>query len=187
MAQPLLVERWGVIETTIQQAFPALTTIVPPVILALVAIGTVWSAYRLGRETSPEDTTVTTKPLASWRVTTDFTKTLRALANEHTNVKIIYFHPPHLPYVQRLAAAFELSGWAVNLNKTAQGPYNPHYYSGIEIKGDNRHLVETIAIQLEKSGCVGIKTQIGATNIKQDSPQYQHARHKVWITIGYEE
>ena len=53
----LLVERWGVIETTIQQAFPTLTTIVPPVILGLVAIGTVWSAYRLGRKTSPEDTT----------------------------------------------------------------------------------------------------------------------------------
>lgn len=45
----LLVERWGVIETTIQQAFPTLTTIVPPVVLGLVAIGVVWGVYKIGR------------------------------------------------------------------------------------------------------------------------------------------
>ncbi len=57
----------------------------------------------------------------------------------------------------------------------------------MEIKGDNRILVESIANSLESAGCAGIKTTVGATEIKPDNPKYTHAQHKIYITIGYEQ
>jgi len=57
----------------------------------------------------------------------------------------------------------------------------------VEIKGDNRILVESIANSLESAGCAGIKTTVGATEIKPDNPKYTHAQHKIYITIGYEQ
>ena len=56
-ATNLLAERWALIETTVQQAYPAFTAYGPPVILLIVAFGIVWAAYRLGRKEDPQKIT----------------------------------------------------------------------------------------------------------------------------------
>jgi len=129
----------------------------------------------------------TTKQLNQWRTTEETTKSLKSISNDHTNVKIIYFDSRNFPFSERLASAFKLSNWPVNFNKTAQGNHNPHYHGGIEIRGENRILVESIVSILESTGCAGVKGIIRETDIKPGQSKYDYAHHKIYITIGYEE
>ena len=175
-------------------SYPAISYVLVG-ILGLIGLFIGPSIYKLGKklfgsenDAETEQTPNTPKTrLNDWSADEKIIKSLSSRANQYTNVKIIYFDSRNFPFSERLASAFELAGWKVNFNKTAQGNYNPHYYGGVEVKGDNRILVESVATILESSGCIGVTKVIGTAEIKPGHPKYQHAQNKIHITIGYEE
>jgi len=125
--------------------------------------------------------------LTQWRPKKAFIGAATSLRRDLSRIKIIYFYQPHFPFAERLAAAFELAGWSVNFNRTAQGMHIPHYRGGIEVRGVNRHLVEATTEMLDQSGCVGTRMDITTNNISQDNPKYEMVQNSIRITIGYEE
>jgi hypothetical protein len=133
-----------------------------------------------------DDQTKSSSTLNDWDVNKSIIDSFRSLNNEHTNVKIVFFDNRNFPFAERVAHAFQLADWNVNFNKTPQGNYNRHYHGGIEIKGDNRILVESIANTLESTGCRGVTMNIGATKFTPNHPKFSIAQNKVWITVGYE-
>jgi hypothetical protein len=171
----------------------------PPAILAAAVMWSYHWWYSRSHAPAAPATPATTVPasaavaptprtsLLAWRSTPEIVSKLKDLRNENTSVDIVFFDATHFPFAERLASAFEAAGWPVNFNKTAQGAYNPQYHGGVEVKGDNRYFVESIASTLQGSGCAGVKATIGATTIKPSNPKYEYARNKVWITMGYQE
>jgi hypothetical protein len=125
--------------------------------------------------------------LNNWRTDEKAISKLRGLRNEHTTVKVIYFDKRNFPFAERLAATFQLADWIVEFNKTPQGDRNPRYFEGIEIKGDNRVLVETVANLLRSTGCHDIGEIVGATEIPEGHEKYPKAKNKIYLTIGYEQ
>jgi hypothetical protein len=123
----------------------------------------------------------------SWRADKSIIDRFREPINQYTNAHIIFFDPTHRVFAERLASALEIAGWVVNFTKTAQGPYNPHYYGGIEVKGFNRHLVEITVSVLRESGLAGVKSEIETTQLNPKDTGYERARNRVNILIGYEE
>ena len=125
--------------------------------------------------------------LNDWRNGENTITTLRGLRNEHTTVKIIYFDKRNFPFAERLAATFQLADWIVEFNKSAQGDRNPRYFGGIEVKGDNKVLVEIISNLLRSTGCRDIREIVGATGISIGDARYVKAKNKIYLTIGYEQ
>ncbi len=124
--------------------------------------------------------------LNNWRTRESTISMLRGLRNEHTTVKVIYFDKRNFPFAERLATTFQLADWIVEFNKSAQGDRNPHYFDGIEIKGDNRTLVETVSNILRSTGCHDIREIVGATKISAGHEKFRRAQNKIYISIGYE-
>jgi hypothetical protein len=126
------------------------------------------------------------KRLSEWMPEKDLVSELSALANSQSNAKILFFDIRHRRFAERIAQLFELSGWRVNFNETAQGNYNPHYYEGIEIKGDYAAEVEEIVEILSNSGLRRVRARNQPVQVPVSNPKHLNAKNKVWITIGYE-
>jgi hypothetical protein len=177
------------------------TTVLVPSWIGFMLAGTIgvigscvwemWKRRSIKYENSKDNKNIGDLPsikwLNDWTPTDKFVRSLQDLANQYTNVKLTYFDASHFPFVERLSSTFAHAGWKVNFNRTAQGLYNPHYFGGIEIKGSNRYLVETISLSLKETGCPGVVSLIEATQISQDNPKFEYTCNGIWIRIGYVE
>jgi hypothetical protein len=191
-------EQWvarliGIAESGVT-SYPAISWIIAGLIgLVGIFVGPVvlsWGVKTFGQVPPPEQlwpANVASQRLNDWRAGENTIRTLSGLTNKHSNVKIVYFDNRNFPFAERLAAAFKLAGWAVNFNKTAQGNYNPHYVKGVEVKGDNRILVESISGTLKGTGCSDVREVVSATTIPPGHIKYDLAQNKIYLTIGYEE
>jgi hypothetical protein len=164
----------------------------PPALLGAIALVLIWKGVRQPEVHYNGDTLkahVTLGPITvsvmDWKASPDFVRGISALRNEHTNVNITYYDQRHHNFAQRLSAAFEAAGWEVNFNRTAQSPWNPHHFSGIEIYGHSRYFVETIFSLMNELR--GIRIRIEDNKIPRTNPKYQYVANSVYITIGFEE
>lgn len=112
---------------------------------------------------------------------------LRALANEHTNVKIVFFPAESRPLVEALDGVFNAAGWRTNPNLTPQGMHNPHYHSGVEVRGFNRHLVDGVCVALREAGILDARTNLVPLEVPRNNPKWPTSQHKVYLNIGYVE
>jgi len=133
--------------------------------------------------------------LNDWRANLNTIKTLRTSANGKSSVTIHYTDIRNYLFAERLALAFRESGWKVYFKKNAHEKCYLDYYGRVEISGDDRILVESIAASLESSGCVSIKkTVLGkkldyfqSITLTYYQSDKKNLRKEIVITIGYQE
>ncbi|MCH7857836.1 MAG: hypothetical protein IIB37_13870 [Gemmatimonadetes bacterium] len=109
---------------------------------------------------------------------------LNSIRNDHTNVKLLAFPPASMRVTKWLGAIFESAGWAVNRNKVAQELHQLHFNEneGIEIRGANSHLVESVVTYLG-AHLSGVYATVMSLEIKPDHPKFPTSQNKIWITV----
>lgn len=111
---------------------------------------------------------------------------LKSYANQHSNVKVKMANQKHIPLVESLASIFSLAGWQVSLTNVPLEQYiHDRFFTGIEVKGYNKHLVETVAANLSKAGLKGITSVAASHEIKPDNPKWKSVEHSIYITVGH--
>jgi hypothetical protein len=112
---------------------------------------------------------------------------LQLVANEHTNVDIVFGPGQYHPFAQLLDGVFIAAGWSTNTTLMPQEPHNPQYHGGVEVRGCNRHLVDAVCVALRNVGVFDARINIVPLQIKRDNPKWLKAQHKVYLYIGYVE
>lgn len=110
---------------------------------------------------------------------------LRQYANGLVRVNVDLYSNAHRLMADRIASAFELAGWELNYGKVAQEPYNPHYMSGIEVRGFNAQLVNVAALAVTDLGGWDVRTSVEELKLKRDNPKWARGQQTIYITIGY--
>jgi hypothetical protein len=132
--------------------------------------------------------------LNDWRANLNTIKTLRANSNGESRVRIHYTDIRNYLFAERLALAFRESGWKVYFRRNAHEKNFPVYNGRVEVSGDDKKLVQSIASVLEVSGCVSVsKTIIGKKldYFQSITHTYYHSEKKdlqkeIVVTIGYQ-
>jgi hypothetical protein len=160
----------------------------PPALFALL---TLWLLYRRpaavrsaapdGRAHSDSD-----KSWLDWRPTPAFIAKVSSAKNQDSSISIDYFDQRDRLFAERISAAFKSAGWVTEFNGTAQHPFNPHYFGGIEVKGDNRYVVEAIVSALAESG-VAANATVQPVRINPSNPKYRYSLNRIYLIVGFKD
>lgn len=111
---------------------------------------------------------------------------LKGLANECSYVNVQMASQQYRPLAERIKAIFELAGWQAHLTQVPLETYIHHTsFFGIEVKGINSHLIETVAEKLRNAGLPDVKSTEQGHNLKAENPKLLSSQHRIEITIGH--
>lgn len=130
------------------------------------------------------------KPNVVWNADTRtrLNNDLKALTSEHASIKLLMANQKHRPLAESLVSIFNLAEWQATLINVPLDTYIHHtYFTGIEVLGHNKHLVDAVAECLSNAGLVGVKTIVIKPDIDLTSPGWNRGQHKIKITIGHQD
>ena len=94
------------------------------------------------------------------------------------------------PVAERIKAAFDLAGWGTSMVPTAYDEYPQggfgQYFSGVEVAGHNRVLVEAVAGHLRDVGLTKVRTTIDSS-VSRSHPDWSRLQHRVQIIVGHDD
>lgn len=113
---------------------------------------------------------------------------LKAFTNEYTNLNVLMASQKHRSLGESLVSIFVLAGWQAQLTQVPLDRHVHHtYFTGIEVLGHNKFLVEAVAEGLRQAGLLGIRATVNEHKIKPSNPKFYPAENKIQITVGYQE
>jgi hypothetical protein len=121
---------------------------------------------------------------------TALTHNLRALRESlpgPCTVDIEFGNATERPLGKRLKALFDLAGWTVNYNDTAQEPWKGSYPGGTTVRGYNEFLVASVAEAMTTSGVLEVRTDMQPLTIPRDNPKYEASLGRVYVLLGARE
>jgi hypothetical protein len=112
-------------------------------------------------------------------------KELREFASDFSRLKLVMADIKHRPLADELISIFNLAGWQADLTVVPLETYIHKYHQSIEVRGYNRHFVDTVCAALTKSGLPNVRSSLEDLAIPRQNPKWNYAQQTVKITIGH--
>jgi hypothetical protein len=112
---------------------------------------------------------------------------LKSYADEHTNVKVKIATARQRPLADSLISIFQLAGWRTAFpNVPLESYLHGQYFEGVEVRGYNKHFVESVADALAKAGLANVKPIVEQSQIQPENPKWASVQRSIYITLGHE-
>lgn len=188
-----LTERWRVPSPTMANFVQALWDFGLPAVTVflLYAYHRWYSRYGIdSSQTASNNALSTSSEIPTHRIDWNaLSSQLKMLRSEGSNAHLLFVEGKR-PTADRIRSALDLAGWETSFVPSAFDQYPQggvgKYYSGIEVKGHNRILAESVADALLQVGLANVYTTVEPLKMSLESPRRNRLQHRVTIMVGYD-